>query len=94
MENSVSVGDLVVSLSGRDKDKTFLVVDVQEYYAYIVDGKERKIAKPKKKKIKHLKKVLSLASVELADKIRRGEPVSNERLYKTVKAQKEKIQED
>lgn len=48
-------GDLVISKSGRDKGRTFLVVSVtDEAYVYIADGSLRKLEKPKKKKIKHL----------------------------------------
>ena len=53
----LSAGDIVYSLAGRDKDKIFIVLEVlDENYAHIADGDLRRVQKPKKKKIKHLKK--------------------------------------
>ena len=50
-------GDIVYSLAGRDKDRIFIVLEVlDENYALLCDGKLRTLQKPKKKKIKHLKK--------------------------------------
>ena len=53
-----TIGDIVISLAGRDAKKLFAVVGIMdENYVYISDGKSRKIASPKKKKIKHIKPV-------------------------------------
>lgn len=50
------VGDIVLSLAGRDKKRLFAVVGIPaENYVYISDGKSRKAASPKKKKVKHIK---------------------------------------
>ena len=49
------IGDFVLSLSGRDKGRTLMVVGIiDEAYVYIADGSLRKLENPKKKKIKHL----------------------------------------
>ena len=53
----LSAGEIVYSLAGRDKGKIFIVLEVlNENYAYVANGDLRKVQKPKKKKIKHLKK--------------------------------------
>ena len=53
----ISIGQVVSSKSGRDKDRLFLVIDIlDDKYVLIADGDLRKIEKPKKKKIKHLQK--------------------------------------
>ena len=53
----LSAGDIVYSLAGRDKDRIFIVLEVlDENYALLADGELRSVQKPKKKKIKHLKK--------------------------------------
>jgi len=50
-------GDIVYSKAGRDKDKIFVVLEVlDDKYVLIADGVLREVQKPKKKKIKHLKK--------------------------------------
>ena len=49
-------GSIAVSTAGRDKDKVFIIVGVlDEDYVLIADGRSRKIEKPKKKKLKHLR---------------------------------------
>ncbi|MCL2815175.1 MAG: RNA-binding protein [Oscillospiraceae bacterium] len=50
------VGDIVLSLAGRDKKRLFAVVGMADQnHVYLSDGKSRKTASPKKKKIKHIK---------------------------------------
>ena len=51
----ILIGSIVRSKAGHDKGQLFLVVDLKDGYAYVSDGKLRRIEKPKKKKIKHLK---------------------------------------
>jgi ribosomal protein L14E/L6E/L27E len=52
--NQVEEGRVVISRAGRDKGRLLAVLRVDGEYAYLVDGKERTLAKPKKKKIKHV----------------------------------------
>lgn len=53
------LGHLFVSLAGRDKDIVCTVVGISEDdgYVMIADGRIRKVEKPKKKKLKHLKPI-------------------------------------
>ena len=51
----VSVGELVLSLCGHDKGDYFIVTEVADGFVTICDGKRRKFAKNKKKKIKHIR---------------------------------------
>ena len=50
----LSRGQIVKSLSGRDKDRYFVVLAVQEEFVWLSDGKMRKLEHPKCKKIKHI----------------------------------------
>ena len=51
----IVVGQLVKSKSGRDMMRLFLVYDVvDDEHVLLVDGKLRRLEKPKLKKIKHL----------------------------------------
>lgn len=53
----LKVGQIVRSKAGRDKDEVFIVYEiVDSNFVLLVDGKIRKIDKPKKKKVKHLQK--------------------------------------
>ena len=94
MIEPVNVGDLVISIAGRDKGKTFLVISIENEFVYLVDGKTRKVDKPKKKKIKHLKKVFTASLIKYAERIQNGESVGNEKLNRAIKAEQEKLQED
>ena len=94
MKDSISVGDLVESTAGRDRGETLLVIKVDDGTALVVNGKTRRVLSPKRKNLKHLKKV-SAAKLEcIAEKILKGEAVGNKSVAKAVKAEKEKIQED
>mgnify|MGYP003440404124 CR=1 FL=1 len=94
MENSIKQGDIVKALTGRDKDRYFLVVFLKDDRAFITDGKTRKVNNLKKKNIKHIKKVLSESLKGLAVKIQSGQTVSNKNIYLSIKTQTQKIQED
>jgi ribosomal protein L14E/L6E/L27E len=49
------LGAIVQSTAGRDKNKFFVVSKIiSNEYVLLVDGKNKKLAFPKKKKIKHL----------------------------------------
>ena len=50
----IEKGNIVKSISGHDKGGFFICLDVKEKFALIVDGKSRKLEKPKKKNLKHL----------------------------------------
>ena len=88
---SIEQGDLVVSKAGRDKGEIFLVIKTENDYALIVDGRIRKVLAPKKKNKKHLRSVPTVSYYELAEKIRIGDAVGNQRVYRLLKAEKQKI---
>ncbi len=52
----ISKGSVVYSRAGRDKGGPFLVLSVENGFAFIADGDVRKVSKPKKKKLIHLNK--------------------------------------
>ena len=74
---------LIVSKAGRDKGQLFYVVDADEQYVYLADGKSRKLEKPKRKKRKHVEQVPRTES-RIAEKIRNGEKVLNSELRKEL----------
>lgn len=46
---------IVRSAAGRDKGKFMVIVSIEGDFAYIADGRERKLDKPKKKRLKHIR---------------------------------------
>lgn len=51
---SIVKGSVVRAKAGREKGSFFVALKVEDGYAYIADGKTRRIEKPKKKKLIHL----------------------------------------
>lgn len=47
-------GSIVRANAGRDKNSFFIVLDTDSQYAYIADGKRRRLEHPKKKNLIHL----------------------------------------
>lgn len=47
-------GMMVRSLAGRDKGGFMVVVSADKGFVFLADGKERKLASPKKKNIRHI----------------------------------------
>ncbi|WP_297812921.1 KOW domain-containing RNA-binding protein [uncultured Finegoldia sp.] len=68
--NKLEAGQVVLSTCGRDMGKLQMVLEIlDDSYVLVVDGKQRKIEKPKKKKTKHLQKLNKKLSLEnLTDK--------------------------
>ena len=50
----MSLGQVVIVTSGRDKGRPMVIVEVLGEYALLADGRRRKLAKPKKKKLIHI----------------------------------------
>ena len=51
-------GMLAKSKAGHDKDHVYVIIEVDETYVYLVDGKIRTMDRPKKKKKKHVQIIL------------------------------------
>ena len=79
----VDKSSLIVSKAGRDKGQLFYVIDADEQYVYLADGKSRRLEKPKRKKRKHVQQVPRTES-RIAEKIRNGEKVLNSELRKEL----------
>lgn len=47
-------GSVVRSLAGHDKNRYYVVVESGDGWVTIADGKERKLAKPKRKNLRHV----------------------------------------
>ena len=49
----LTIADVVVSTAGRDAGSLFYVLEADEIYLTLVNGKDRTIEKPKRKKRKY-----------------------------------------
>ena len=50
----MNAGSTVISLAGHDIGRIYLVVRTDDRYAYVSDGREHRLAKPKRKNKKHI----------------------------------------
>ena len=86
----ISRADLVVSLAGRDKGQLFFVLDTDDLFVYIADGKGRRLEQLKRKKRKHVRK-LPQTDTRVAEKIRNGDKVLNSELRRELAAYGQKF---
>lgn len=85
MEEHLVPGQLVVSVSGRDRGKYYLVLDKTVNNMYLVaDGEYRKVAGPKKKNIKHLSPLPQI-DAEFSEKIKSGRKITDLDVRKALK---------
>ena len=77
--------NIVKSTAGRDEGDLFFVLDIQEEFLLLADGKRRRVENPKRKKSKHVAFVGESHSV-VAEKIRSSEKITNSELRKALAA--------
>ena len=79
----LTIADVVVSTAGRDQGQLFYVLEADDTYLMLANGKDRRIEKPKRKKRKHTNKVLR-SETRVAQKLREGDKVLNSELRKDL----------
>ena len=86
----METGTIVLSKAGRDEGRVFLVVAApEENFRHVADGKLRPLAKPKRKKLKHL--TILGYSEELAELLHQG-ALTNKLLKQKLKLFYEKAE--
>ena len=87
----LTIADVVVSTAGRDAGQLFYVLEADDTYLMLADGKGRTIEKPKRKKRKHTNKVLR-SDTRVAGKLRLGDKVLNSELRRDLAYLSQKMQ--
>ena len=77
------VADVVISTAGKDAGKLFYVLEADDSFLLLVNGKDRSLEKPKKKKGRHVNKVLR-SETRVAEKLRAGDKVLNSELRRDL----------
>ena len=80
-------GDVVIATAGKEKNQIFVVLEVDEKFCYLVDGKRLKLTKPKKKSLKHVQKA-SKTSFDVK-KLKSGQENVNAEIRKFLKERSE-----
>ena len=79
----IKLGSRVRSKAGRDKGDDFIVIGIENEFAYIADGNLRKVEKPKKKKLKHLQGT-NVVSELVVKKIQSIDNITNSEVRKAL----------
>ena len=78
-----NISDVVKTTAGRDQGELFYVIGSDPVYLFLANGKDRTLEKPKRKKRKHIQKVLR-SETRVAEKLRNGDKVLNSELRRDL----------
>ena len=81
---NIQIGSFVKSKQGRDKDNIYIVKEIFESSAILVDGYGKKFANPKTKNLKHVKYV-GIDNEIIAEKFLSNKKVFDEEVYSAIK---------
>jgi len=85
MERPLGVGSVVYSNAGRDEGRYYMVYEIlDDTFVTIVDGNLRKMSKPKKKKLKHLKNYGDVLE-NIAEKLKEGKKVYDAEIFSALR---------
>ena len=88
-----NIGDVVLSTAGRDQGKLFYVIGTDPVYLLLANGKDRTLDRPKRKKRKHIQKVLR-SDTRVAHKLLAGDKVLNSELRRDLAYLSQELQEN
>jgi len=72
--DAIGPGIIAVSIAGHDKGRVYLIIDCKEKIATAVNGINRGIDYPKKKRVKHLKILCKIEEIESMNEKIAGAP--------------------
>ena len=78
-----NISDVVKATAGRDRGKLFYVIGADEQFLLLANGKDRPLDRPKRKKCKHVQKVLR-SETRVAEKLLAGDKVINSELRRDL----------
>ena len=81
--SDIHISDVVVSTAGRDTGEWFYVIGREEDFLLLANGRNRTLEKPKRKRLRHVRKVLR-SETRVAAKLRCGDKVLNSELRRDL----------
>ena len=81
--SDLNIADVVMSTAGRDQGKLFYVIETDPVFLFLANGKDRTLEKPKRKKRRHIQKVLR-SETRVADMLRIDDKVLNGELRRDL----------
>ena len=83
LPDNLNISDVVVSTAGHDQGEIFYVISTDDQFLYLANGKDRTLDKPKRKKRRHVQKVLR-SETRVVEKLIRGDKVLNSELRRDL----------
>ena len=83
LPDNLNISDVVVSTAGHDQGEIFYVIGMDDQFLYLANGKDRTLDKPKRKKRKHVQKVLR-SETRVVEKLIHGDKVLNSELRRDL----------
>ena len=83
LPDNINISDVVVSTAGHDQGNLFYVIDEDPVYLILANGKDRTLDKPKRKKRRHVQKVLR-SETRVVEKLIQGDKVLNSELRRDL----------
>ena len=83
LPDNIHISDVVVSTAGHDQGELFYVIDEDPVFLMLANGKDRTLEQPKRKKLRHVEKVLR-AETRVAEKLKAGDKVLNSELRRDL----------
>ena len=78
------IGCFATSIAGHYHNNIYVIIDADDEYVYLVDGKIRKVNNPKKKKLKHVQ-LIKRTNDTITGMINNNVALSNEDIKYAIK---------
>ena len=81
--SDIHISDVVVSTAGRDTGEWFYVIGREEDFLLLANGRNRTLEHPKRKRLRHVRKVLR-SETRVAEKLISGDKLLNSELRRDL----------
>ena len=81
--SDIHISDVVVSTEGRDMGEWFYVIGREEAFLLLANGRNRTLEHPKRKRLRHVRKVLR-SETRVAEKLISGDKLLNSELRRDL----------
>jgi len=79
------IGEIVICTRGRESGRAFYVLQEEENFLYLADGKRRTLEQPKRKKMKHAV-VFGRFAHDVTERLEENRPLCNRDLRRALAA--------
>jgi len=81
------IGRFALSKAGHDKGKYYVIVDADDRFCYLCDGKYHTLQKCKKKSLKHISLCNTIVPAEVYERLVKKEKVFDHEMKYVIKLQ-------